>query len=316
MAKPKPKHSGTPGGHTLLPGESKGGIDYETLASQWGFAYAYLTHNHELNGIFQKAVKDNWSADRFQAAVRNSNYYKKYNEQYRENELLRYSDPAEYKRRLQKTQERVQNTLGQYGGTLSAQQIKYVTQHAFDNGWDDTEIQHNVAGMVNWRHLIAHDDTQTINGVAASTAADIRQQAAAYGVKVSDNFVADRVQHILEGREDSNFYKNYFTRVAKQSYPSYAEQIDGGATVKDIAEPYMQSMAQTLELDQNALTLNDPMIKRAMQSVDPATGKPTSKPLWQFEKELRQDNRWQYTDNAKSLYSSVAASLGQMFGKL
>jgi TfoX/Sxy family transcriptional regulator of competence genes len=45
-----------------------------------------------------------------------------------------------------------------------------------------------------------------------------------------------------------------------------------------------------------------------------ADGKPANKPLWQFEKELRSDSRWQYTDNARDSIDSLTLKVARDMG--
>jgi len=43
-------------------------------------------------------------------------------------------------------------------------------------------------------------------------------------------------------------------------------------------------------------------------------GKPATKPLWQFEQELRKDPRWNYTNNAQQSLMNTARQVLQDFG--
>jgi hypothetical protein len=81
----------------------------------------------------------------------------------------------------------------------------------------------------------------------------------------------------------------------------------------DIAAPYKQRMARLLEVDENEIDLNDQLLQRGMQGVG-ADGKPSVVPLYSFEKQVREDPRWQYTDNAYETYTRVGTDLLRMFG--
>jgi hypothetical protein len=62
-------------------------------------------------------------------------------------------------------------------------------------------------------------------------------------------------------------------------------------------------MESMLELPSGAASLKDKQIQKALAGVG-GDGKPTYKPLWQFREDLKNDERWQYTDNAWSEVSS------------
>jgi hypothetical protein len=66
-------------------------------------------------------------------------------------------------------------------------------------------------------------------------------------------------------------------------------------------------MATTLELDPNAIDLNDPTLRMAITDKGDMN-------LYDFNKVLRQDNRWQYTGAAKQEVSNAALGVLRDFG--
>jgi hypothetical protein len=101
---------------------------------------------------------------------------------------------------------------------------------------------------------------------------------------------------------------------AKSKYAAFANQIDAGMTVRDVASPYLQEMASTFELDQNVLTLDDPIVQRALTGVN-ETGQPSLTPLWQFQRELKQDERYFKTNKANQQFTGLATEIARQFGK-
>ena len=66
-------------------------------------------------------------------------------------------------------------------------------------------------------------------------------------------------------------------------------------------------MAATLELSPEAISLNDPILRSAL-------GPEKEMTMYDFQKALRKDPRWQYTNNAKEdVFQSVNRVL-QDFG--
>lgn len=104
------------------------------------------------------------------------------------------------------------------------------------------------------------------------------------------------------------------TTMIAPNYPAWAEQIKAGTNLSTLAYPYMAQAAKTLEIPISSLSLDDPRIRKAMQSVD-SKGQPSYMPLWQFEKEvLQKDPSWQYTQNgwtdAEDKYGKVLGIMG------
>ena len=80
-----------------------------------------------------------------------------------------------------------------------------------------------------------------------------------------------------------------------------------------MADPYIQSMSNILELPSTSLDVFDPNIRQALAFTLP-DGKIGTKSIYDFEKDLRKDARWQYTDNARRSVSSGALKVLQDFG--
>jgi hypothetical protein len=87
-------------------------------------------------------------------------------------------------------------------------------------------------------------------------------------------------------------------------YPAFADKIMKGVTMDALASSYKSSMASILSLDADSIGYDDPTLNKALQYIGP-DGKPVSKPLWEFESDLRADPRWQFTDNARDTVDSL-----------
>ncbi len=87
-------------------------------------------------------------------------------------------------------------------------------------------------------------------------------------------------------------------------YPAFADQIMKGVSLDALSSAYKSSMSQILEIDPDSVGYDDPTLMKALQYIGP-DGKPTTKPLWQFESDLRSDARWQFTNNARDSVDSL-----------
>ena len=183
----------------------------------------------------------------------------------------------------------VQRTATRYGISLSDAQAKNLAAQSIQQGWDAATLNEEVArkGRV-----------AGTTGEAAKAIDDLREYANAYGIKYNDDWYANATKAVLEGRESLETFQNTIRDIAKSRYGGFASQIDAGLTTKQAASPYIQSMASILELDPNAVNLDDPTIAKALTGVNDQ-GTPTVMPLWQFERELKKDSRWRYTKNAQ-----------------
>jgi hypothetical protein len=102
-------------------------------------------------------------------------------------------------------------------------------------------------------------------------------------------------------------------------YPGLSKAIDSGQTVASFASPYLSLYAQELDLPTGSVDLNDPLVQRALQHQAPSTGsaaqgEPGVMPLWQFQRQLRDDPRWLNTTSARDSTLSTVHKVLTDFG--
>ena len=83
--------------------------------------------------------------------------------------------------------------------------------------------------------------------------------------------------------------------------------------MRNIANPYVQMMAQTLEVNPNQLSLRDPTIMSGLNGLD-QDGKPVGRTLNDFQQMLRGDPRWRSTQQAQDKAMSVGNSVLKQMG--
>ena len=123
------------------------------------------------------------------------------------------------------------------------------------------------------------------------------------------------MKQIVKGNASADQFETFIRDTAAQTFGAYGEQIHGGMNMADLATPYMNSMAQILEVNPASLDMFDPTVRRAMAGMhDAKTGKLHPMSITDFEDSLRQDKRWQYTKQAKDSATEWTRALSQMWG--
>ena len=142
---------------------------------------------------------------------------------------------------------------------------------------------------------------------------EVKNLAARNGIMLSDEAATDYANKIVAGALDANTAFNTIRESAASAFPQLADKIKSGIDLKTLADPYIQSMSNILELPSTAIDLFDPKIRSALSFTLP-DGKVATKSIYDFEKELRQDPRWQYTNNAKKTVADSTLRVLQDFG--
>lgn len=151
-------------------------------------------------------------------------------------------------------------------------------------------------------------------GAAAEQLNTLKELAGAYGMQYDQGWYNTAATNVLTGKNNIKTYEQYIKDQAKSKYPSLAEKINDGFTVRQLASSYINSMANLLEIDEQSIGLDDYYINQALTSLD-AQGNPVQKPLWQFQQDIRKnDPRWRYTRNAEEAMMSASRKVLQDFG--
>lgn len=308
-AKKKP-HKGD--AHKNHQSSSDPSINAGELATHYGFAQAFLNSDPELKHIFAQAVKNTWSADRFVAALRNTDWFKTHSANVRNAIASKTSDPAEWKSKVDQMYATVQDEWGKlFGGAKPPTQLRKWAETAQTLGWSEPELVQHMVGAVNFKSTMTQKE---LGGTAAETRAQLQQLSAQYGVGLGNYFVNHNVQRVLDGSDTIGAVQARIRDLAKQQYTAFADRLDAGETMQSIADPYIQKMADTLEINPNQVKLTDANIQKALTFKDPKTGKVAPMNLADFGDMIRADPRWQYTDNARQAVASVVNGLAQQWG--
>jgi hypothetical protein len=151
---------------------------------------------------------------------------------------------------------------------------------------------------------------QRLQGAKSLTRQDLEKTALANGLDLDDNFgsiVNDWVKRVDNG-EDVDIFKNLIRGTAKIGLPDkVAQMIDNGLDLETVYAPYKKLMAATLEIDPTSISLNDPTLRMAI-------GPDKEMPIYEYQRSLRKDPRWQFTDKARESVSDVASRVLKDFG--
>ena len=139
---------------------------------------------------------------------------------------------------------------------------------------------------------------------------DLAKAASANGLSLDRDFkgLADTWVKRVESGEDPDIFKQMIRDVAKRGYPeSVTKLMDQGIDLETVYAPYKRTMASVLELNPEVISFDDPVLRSAI-------GPDKEMPIYDFQRALRKDSRWQYTNNAREEVASITQKILQDFG--
>ena len=312
--KPQPDKPKKPGQqqNTHDSGNGTPTIDKRTMAQQYGFALSFMNSNPELKTLFNQAVAQTWTPDKFVAQLRNTKWFKTHSAAVRNAVLQETSDPATFQASLDQMGSTVRDTYGAMFGAagMNDKQMDKWARLAVRMGWSQAELVDRITSTVDYEKLLKKD---SLGGTAAETKATLDSLASSYGVKLGEQWKSRQLARVMSGDDTIAGVQTKVQEMAMREYKAFADRIAAGETVTEIADPYVSRYAELLEMNPNAVKLDDDLIQRAMKQTGP-DGKAAAMDLYTFEKEVRKDTRWQYTKNARQEVSNIVADLGRSFG--
>jgi hypothetical protein len=226
---------------------------------------------------------------------------------------MQQADPrrrADWQRRLELEGQRIRQMAQAYGAPLSDEDIRTLALEARLEGLSDQEVNDRFGKFIE----VTMDTGGELTGAAEDAERNLLQWSRRNGLTLSGSTISKYVRSIVEGRQSFESVQDDLrkTYLAGQ-YPAWSDRILSGFDPEDISRPYRSRIAEFLEVDEEDIDLNDKLLQRGMQGIG-ADGKPSVVPLYEFDRMIRNDERWQYTDNARSTYSGMADQLLKMFG--
>lgn len=288
------------------------------LKASYGFVALLAQAVPEIGRLMKTAVSQKWTSERFQMAVAGTHWWKTTPAATRQWVTQKVSDPASASQALSAGGANVQAVAGGLGfGNMSPQRSQQVWLYGQLHGYDEQAMR----GLI-FRNMSSGVSDADASGEFGSLMNQAREMAASYGYNPANLSAQVRaaagsgLNFGDTGQDGLAAWQTKLKNYAKSKYVAFADRIDRGETMTDIAQPYMDTYAQVLEVNPMDVGLDDKLVQRWLQGTTEAGKPPAAVPVWQAEQDLRKDPRWGYTKNAKQQTAEVATTIGKAFGMI
>ena len=333
----------TPTLATTVTGPTTAEADFAKVLEQAQSAFGGIDElfktNDELRALLIRAVgdpnkiDDEYEVERFVSELENTNWFKSnagpirqrgfYKRQYEALEKKLKLDDPNYKEKLAE----LRRTTEWGRGLQDTIEIvnEYVTQLLGIGAVDDATIASiasdiysyaNEDDAVKIRNAVLaaarYGKGAVIGGQNAEILAGLRAIAGANGFDLDKQFATDLptwLDRIAKG-ESVETYKKIIRDSAKAAFnvsDRVSALMDQGVNLDTIYSPYKNVMSSILEINPQTVTLKDLSDKGVF-------GNKEEMSLFEFQKALRKDPRWQYTGNAREEVSNSVLQVLRDFG--
>lgn len=152
---------------------------------------------------------------------------------------------------------------------------------------------------------------EQFTGEFAKSINAIRAYSNAFGVPMSDYDVKKAAITSITSPGGLEAQAEKIKSVAKGIYSGLAQFIDQGLTPQELLRPYIAKKAQILEIPEESITLNSTEGQQVVSKVVTDKG---LLPIYNYERELRQDPRWRFTKNANDEAATWVNTIMRSFG--
>lgn len=285
----------------------------DEIASRFGQFYAIMESDPALKAWFSdfaKRYKDSRgqiSQETFNLELNEQPWYTENSGTWIADAKEKLEDPTGYAQRLEGNVDYLRDVAAGYGVSLDDSVLTQLATSRSQFNWNESQLFDEL-------------DKRMPVGVdryigAAGTAQDsLSKWASDNGLSLTQNSIQDYVRKISRRDLTLDDVKADLRRTYMAgAYPAWSDRINAGQDIADIAAPYKSRMAKLLEIDESQIDFNDVMLSSGLQGVG-ADGKPGVVPLYEFDRMIRKDPRWDRTENALQTYTNAGSGILQMFG--
>jgi hypothetical protein len=194
-----------------------------------------------------------------------------------------------------------------YGIQLADDSVGKIAMAALRGDYNDTQINNAILDMA---------DTTAVEVGAGSLMAKaeaLQSQASNYLFSLSDATALKYARDIARGTLDESSLNSVFANATGARYEFLRPAFDAGLNANDYFSSQIETLANTLELGSDQISLSNPKIMEYL--IDESGDQPKARSTSAALRMARGSQDWLKTDNAKSSMSTVAKVLGDVFGR-
>jgi hypothetical protein len=285
-----------------------------------------------LGKILEEYVNGKIDIDLFRQKVENDPWYRQNSKEIKARYLQKFNyedlvksgnakGTTDYEQQIAKITNNLLTQARKLGSALDEGQAKLIAEDLYihNQDTDDAVVTRRlVSGIRPIAGMVAGKITEDYSGLALQNYQGLQAIAKRNGFKLEDILprgidgkpmaAQETLQRIALGELDPTRLEQDVRKLAAVGQPQFVRDLLGqGIDLEEIYSPYKKTMSRILELDPGQIDLMDPTLRMGINEKGDVN-------LYDYEKALRQDSRWQYTGNAREAVSDGALTVLRNFG--
>jgi len=239
-----------------------------------------------------------------QDIIRKSKFFQENVKATRDALLLQKADPATFNDTIENYKDEIRQTFIDAGAEYNEKQIADLANKAALFKLKKEDFVKIVADSVDFQ-------SSYLRGLANSYATGVRKTASSYGITLPDgskelkNFVKAK----FTGAMSDDDITAVFREEAIKAFPNFKARFEAGATLDDVAKPFRDDIASTLELNSEDIGYNDNLLKSVLTATNPKDGSPYAMSRAEVTKLAMNDSRFDSTKKAQDMLTTPLLQL-------
>lgn len=287
----------------INPGSAFSGTD---LQDEIAMILALKDTDAKLQEAWQAYLSNNVAL--FRAKVLESDFYRNNNALARQRKTAAKNQPGAYAQELDAYKVTAKKRLISAGIQWTPGVEKQVA-FAYENGMSEDQVD---------QLIIKSGELGKLGGTNMGSISSLQSFANSYGVGnlLNTSYWDTKSKLLFAGETTPEDIMNDIKNLSASAYPAYAEGIKNNVSLSALASNVTSTVANLLELDPDTVTFDNPLVKRIMGYINPATGKQEIMPQWMVDKTVKSSNDWLYTKNATATIDSLTTKVFSDWGLL
>jgi murein DD-endopeptidase MepM/ murein hydrolase activator NlpD len=312
------------------------------LESKYKIAAGVLKSNPSLQQALAKILGDPKTGEGMvtdpylqEQIIKGTDWFRTQTDKQRQFDYAKQTNPGQFQADLQSNASEIVRKFSANGLKITAQEaITYAEQMMKESVIQNGKVISYDKNYLNQVMANAIDFTQTgkvgtndkvvytkLSGNMETLAKSLYKQAWDYGydrTMSNEGFTKwfeTSMKGLVAGTLNAEQVDDVLQARAKSFAPGLANLIDQGQTLREAAEPWLQSIADVWETNVNEIDLNDEYVQRALNVTD-EKGNVQPINLYDTKKLARRSAKWDTTQNAKEEKTRIANRILQDFGFL
>jgi hypothetical protein len=278
----------------------------------------YVNGKIDIDLFKQKVANDPWY--RQNSTEIKARYLQKFNYQ----DLVKSGNAkgtTDYEQKIAQITNDLIKQSRQLGAVIDEGQAKLIAEDLYIHNQDADESV-KTRRLVNFIRpmsgIIAGRITEDYSGLALQNYQGLQKLAKQNGLRLENILppgidgkpatAEETLKRLALGEIDPTRLASDVRKLAAVGQPQFVRDLLGqGINLDEIYSPYRRTMARVLELDEGQIDLMDPTLRMGINEKGDVN-------LYDYEKALRQDSRWQYTGDARQKVSDSALTVLRNFG--